>query len=736
MKNWIWIAALVALVLGCSGKSDAPPTAKVGAGGGDTASTGGRKSTGGSRNGTSTGGSTAGRANAGGTSAQATASTGGQIGTGGVSSLGGGSAGGAQSDLAPVVRITNLTNVTDPNASPVLVDKTVDVICEAVQSSATGSQPVEPGTVTITMTDVNNKPTSVTANTTTIANQYTAQFALASVPSGVVTFGCAASDKSKPSAITGHSPNISTFVDHGPSVKIVKPANSSAYSAHKTMTVQATVVPVPLLPTGDNGANVALVTLQVNNATYTLNPDPSDSTLYTLDVNFADTNLFPPPIPAQMTVTVKATNSRSLPAAVSNSVSNVVYIDSLAPTITIATPAEDAVIGGGRRSITFTVIDNPNGSGVKTDTITVTVGSTTSTFVPPPDPTSTWATPSVGGTPGYSYTFDTSSFPSTVSQITVSIQATDFAGNQSDPKTRLLYLDNEAPFVSLDPPNVRVVHRNGSADNCSVPFDPVGSGATNYQQVITTGGFVRLRAFVWELTNIEPGQTLFLYSGVDATNVFVYASDSGVPILVGKTGGKATDPCVAINPDIKTNASAVKSQLAPILTMSTKAFFSTTDFTTTPNVTGTSSLTGDTYACTNGSANDGAVCNKSSDMSYVMTQPYPGSDSAIYAMNVNTDAASPLCAGNQWSVASTASPLLKEGWVCFAAEAADNIGNTGVSAPIPVCLNPSGTANCQPSAMPSCVQSCVPPSRGLYGDDSSGNPLPFPIRYTYTPPGW
>jgi hypothetical protein len=663
------------------------------------------------------------------------ASTGGTIGTGGFSTVGGGTAGGAQSDLAPVVRITNLSNVTDPKTSPVLVDTTIDVICEADQSSASGSQPVKPESVTITMTDVNNRPTSITANSTTIANQYTAQFALVNVPSGVLTFACTASDKSTPSPNIGHSPIISTFVDHGPSIAIVMPATGSAYSAHKTMTVQATVVPVPLLQSGDTGANIATVTLQVNNAIYTLTPDATNPTLYALDVNLADTNLFPPPIPAQMTVTVTATNSRSLPAPVSNSVSNVVYVDSQAPTVTIATPANDFVIGGGRRSITFTVIDNPHGSGVKPDTITVTIGNNPpSTFVPPPDPTSTWATPSVNGTAGYSYTFDTTTFPKSVSQIAVNIQAQDYAGNLSDPiRTFFLYLDNQAPFVSLDPPNVRVVQLNGTVDNCSLPFDPVGTSATNYAQTVNNG-FVFIRAFVWELTNVESGQLHPFYSGVDPTNVFVYASDSGVPILVGPIGGQPTDPCVNINPLIKTNASAVKSQLAPIPPMSTLPYYATSDFTTAPSVTGTSSLTQDTYHCASGSTNNGAVCNKSSDMSYIMTQPYPGTDSAIYAMNVNPDTTNALCAGNQWSVSSLAAPLLKEGWVCFAAEAADTIGNTAVSAPLPVCLNPSGTANCQLSAMPSCVQNCVPASRGLYGDDSNGNPIPFPIRYTYTLP--
>ena len=272
MNKWIWIAALVTLIIGCSGKTDAPSIAPAVSYGGSVASnTGGRHSTGGSKSGTSVGGSAAAGASAGGTSGQGTSTGGATGGSGGQASTG------------PVVKITSPVTVSDPNNGPVLdgTQPNVTVLCTVTAGTAS----INTTSIKIALTDSSGKATNATSvNTTSNANEYSAIFPLAQVPQGTAKFQCTASDNSSPTLT--NSDTVNTFVDHGPTIVINSPQANAAVSGNSSLPVSFNVTPTPLLSGGDSGSDVdpQSVTLQVDGVTVPVQPDASDPTLYTVNV--------------------------------------------------------------------------------------------------------------------------------------------------------------------------------------------------------------------------------------------------------------------------------------------------------------------------------------------------------------------------------------------------------------------------------------------------------------------
>ncbi len=682
MKNWIWIAALVALVLGCSGKSESPPTAKQGNyGGNDAQTTGGRKSTGG-YSGTSVGG-------------------GGGAGQGTSTSAGGSS---TQSPAGPSVKITSPVAVADPNSGPVVEGASVSVLCTV----SPGTAAVSPGQTKITMTDAKGVVTNATTvNPTQNQNEYRADFQLVQVPSGAVKFECTGFDAS--AASLSNKDTVNTFIDHGPTILVSSPAKNAAVAG--SLNVEFTVTPTPLVPSGDSGSEIRAgsVTLTVDGTNIEIHPDPNDPTLYAVAVNL---NNLPQPLPDSINVNVTAENERSLPGSVTANDSRFVNLDVTGPVITPTRPTENTVIGG-QTLLSVSLDDGPTGSGVNLSSLTVYLGDVKSTPHPYSTGDSNWT---IDKNFGYTYTFDSSQIqtPGVISQVTVNVTVLDKVGNQST-KSWLLYRDDAPPYISLDPPLVRVLWPNGSDINCSVPFDPLGIATSTLDHISPGNGHVFIRALVLEQTNIDNGQFFVFYSGLDTSSVKIFVNDSGKPILVGKTAG---GPCVDIEPNVKAKSAGQQYPLTGVPLWGSTPDNSGTDFSLAPNPS--------PYVCKVGSSGTTSLCAGKSDLKYIMPQRYSDTTAtAIFAMDVNTTRSDDsLCAGNQWLLGGT----LSDGWLCFAAQGSDAVGNTAVSAPMPVCMNLTGTGSCS-SPPPSCTDGCVPPSRSRDGDDASGNPLPFVVRY-------
>jgi len=150
------------------------------------------------------------------------------------------------------------------------------------------------------------------------------------------------------------------------------------------------------------------------------------------------------------------------------------------------------------------------------------------------------------GAPEYVFEFDSSQVSGSIMQMTVNITASDNAGNQGEFGTsHVLYLDNQPPLVSLDPPNIREWRYTSSGIECSHSFDPVGDSAVNDLDVLDpTPGIYR--AWVWERTNVVGEPEYRYFSMTNEASVFLYVQpDLAEPLLVD-TDGDAENQCDAL----------------------------------------------------------------------------------------------------------------------------------------------------------------------------------------------
>lgn len=731
MNKWVSVAVVVALGMGCGGKDKTSPG--LASFSSDAGATGGRHSTGGK-----TATSTAGVAGTAGGSAGGH-SPGGSQSTGGASTWGGTSA----TDLAPTVTIISPTAVSDPSVGTVLVSQTVDVLCQATKSTSPGAADIAGSSVKIRLTPASGSPTEQTGIAVAgQANQYTASFSLSApkVPSGPVSFQCQASDQSS-SPHTGVSSVVSTFVDHGPLVDNVVPAKDASFPAKASVRFKFHVTPVPL-STGDSGAEIGEVSLIVNGRTYSVPVDSSVSGVYTQDVDFSDSTKFPQNLTGPVPVEIDVSNKRQNPQPAVAKVTSSITLDGTPPTITITSPVQGSIIGG-LRQLSFDVTDDL--SGVDPGFVFVNLGTDTATTALPyqfsaQDPA--WTMKTSGSTTTFTFVFDSTKFSSTDSQVTISVKARDQAGNSTTSDSIFYYLDNAPPYISLDPPHIRyVTNKDATSFNCSESYDPIGTRPPGYGTIINSFEFYR--AFALDRTNGKSSQTYFIYSGIDANRVHLYVQPDSTKRIVYDLDGDGY--CDHIDPDVK----GMDFQPAMNAVKETgNADFQPTDLTTAPDVTDLSWIA-QGKTCGSTSYTPSLLCNGNSpDMGFVVHQPYAtgnklGNDAAVYALGVTPNTMT--CTGSDWDISNF---VPAEGWICIAAEAVDNVGNTGISAPIPLCFDNELTPT-KPSCAtgkrrevstekpPTCItDGCKPPSRSLDGDRTNsgdivrydiGNPIPFII---------
>ena len=264
MKIWIWIAAFVTIVVGCSGKSETPSYAPIASNGGNNyTSTGGKQSTGG-KSGTSTAGnggvSASGGSNASGGSGASTGGTSAQVTFTTVAGSSTGGAGGSSSEVTPpTVVIESPPPLNSPDDSGVIVDSSVDVLCLVTP----GTAGLDTSKIKIEMLDAsgNPLPKPPSTNSTNNPGEYKTTFPLNStiIAAGKVSFRCSAADQANPP--NSVSAIVSTFVDYGPAISVVSPApNSSVFALGSAVQFQFNVTPV-LLTATDQHAGIASVTV-------------------------------------------------------------------------------------------------------------------------------------------------------------------------------------------------------------------------------------------------------------------------------------------------------------------------------------------------------------------------------------------------------------------------------------------------------------------------------------------
>jgi hypothetical protein len=614
-------------------------------------------------------------------------SNGGSGGSGGSTDPGGaGGDGGRPPDgdpLAPVVRVTSPEEIEDPEDGA-LVKPEVDVLCTVTQSTEDGSAPVDPSTVVIQLLRDNHiveeKP-----GTETDTGVYTARFVLTAVPNGIVSFVCSAEDTSTPPLVG--TDTIWTFVDHGPVIEVIRPEPDSAHPLMGDIAFDFTVMPDPLAE-GDSGAEVDAVSLDVLGVDIPL--DEHAPGQFRASVTLSDAMMFPD---RTMTVPVliRASNART-PEPGERLFPYTILIDEQGPSISITSPQEEDVVGK-TVELQFTVVDAL--TDVDDATVSVAVNRGTPVFFDP-NPLGPWSKEGNA----YAYLLDTTTISGSVAQMTVNVNARDVAGNQARGESIVLFLDNQAPIVDLDPGYVREFR--DSDQTCSHAWDPVGALSADDGQAVQQAQ--RFRALVWAVTNQAPGQTVIYHSPTDETSVYLYLRDRpgpDSPLLEDTDGDGVCD-------EIIDRQSLPDLHLSPMPPGGSSWFGGPGD----EPADAPPMPQGCDYADSSGGTPT-YLCDDRSDMWRTISHTMDGKPPVIYALGSNLTGSGAACSGADWEIG-----FAREGWVCVAGRAEDQVHNIGVSAPLRLCYDDGvdPPADC-PLPAPSCLDDCTLPPRfvgGLY----------------------
>jgi len=330
-------------------------------------------------------------------------------------------------------------------------------------------------------------------------------------------------------------------------------------------------------------------------------------------------------------------------------------------------------------------LDISDPAGVMSDSVMATINKTLYTL----------SSFNVNGTT-YTKQFDTRSFGTQLTELTINITAIDNVGNISM-TSLLVRLDNVPPRLSLDPPWLREGTVSGGNLQCSDAFDPVGERATNDLQRVTVSSLYR--ALVVDETNTSPGELVSYVAGVNPDSVVLYAQDPSIPLLKD-TGTDGI--CDEINSVLPQGVSK------PVeLTLSAVTPRGTSYFSTAPNFSDSHNMA--LSECTAGTApSPPSILCPATEITRVIPQPIEGLPPGIFA-HLPTNGTTGACTGNTWELLQN----LPEGWACLAVRAEDNRGNVGVSRPLRVCLDDEvGTPACDPvhDTPPTCTDGCTPPA--------------------------
>lgn len=625
---------------------------------------------------------------------------GGDSGGGGKGGVGGGGGSGgviaqdagAVDPLAPSVAFLAPTPTTDPNSDDVLTATSVKVRCQVEPSTAPGAGQVDKSAVKILLVNPLEKTGFTNGVVSAISDtEFEAEFDISSKSNGTLVFQCTGKDLSTHMAST----SMTTLVDRGPTINLKKPQDKHTYALKTPMAIEFEVTPAPVAE-GDEKAQLTNVTLTIGGVETPVTESSTTPGLYQTSIDFSDKTKFPvEPTTAQLQVS--ATNART-PDAATRIARADVMIDGSGPSITVNSPGY-ATIQRGVVRLEVTVNDP---SGIMPGTLIATINT---------KPYSSWD----GTAPKFSQSFDTNQIDPQhqLTQLTVNITAIDNVGNKTDPPVSHLFrLDNLPPVISLDPPFIRESRKPNANTYCSQWFDPVGALAANdapsypvLKKVLSAQVF---RALVEDRTNEAPGSRFLWYSGVNNGSVEMYTQPLiELPLLIDTNGdhicdaiNKSDDLNIRDEQRVSADKDPVKIKLEPVNAVGT-AWFAKTDREESP-----SDLT-----CPNdpGGTDDfpGPVCT-ATEMFRVVSSTIQGRPPAVFAFTPSNNPSSGACTGGDWNIQGNTRD--REGWLCVAARAVDNIGNVGISAPLRVCFDDSNHANGDPDcsvAPPTCTDGCT-----------------------------
>ena len=705
MRRFCFAGLLVAFIA-CGGNDEHPHgiISVARGGGGMIEASGGKSATGGVDSG------------GGGASSSAGASEGG-------SDMEGGDGGSGSDELAPSVEITSPQALSDPNDGEVVYGDKLEVHCHVQRSQAAGAADVDDASVKLALLDSEGKTIrEVPGVLSEDPEEFSGVFQISQLDAGVLGVRCSAADR----AASPHrsEQSISTFLDRGPLIEAIEPKASSAHPLAGAVAFEFSVKADELVR-GDEGAAVNDISLTVDGKKIdALTPAPKRPGVYVASVDFSDSLLYPMPPSGTIAVTIRATNFRE-PKPVARELLYNFTLDGAPPTVTISDPPNQRVLNDSL-VLSFTVTDPI--SGVDPASVHVTLNSKLDYSFNP-------AAPEMWQNSGdkYTFTIDKSKIPDAISQVHVSVQASDLAGNGPATDSVLVNFDELPPFVSLDPPNVRMlVNESDGTLHCTGAFDPVGPAAANDLEVIPQ--FKTVRAFVWDLTNRSESQQIAYYAGVDPKKTYLYvSSDTDKPLIVDSDRDGICDSVAPEAEELKgiVHLDPIAPQGTPnyapqIPDPNDSSLMIADDWKGAPDVSG--------LGCKVQSTDHKNLCAaRISDMELAISAVNAGqSESAavIYAPAVEPPGSS-VCTGSQIDFRN----LAPDGWLCVAAAATDDVGNRGVSRPIRLCLDAENTPGSPPCALmsttpPTCTDGCTPRSIDTdpFADGNQGE-IPFPILY-------
>ncbi len=356
--------------------------------------------------------------------------------------------------------------------------------------------------------------------------------------------------------------------------------------------------------------------------------------------------------------------------------------DKTGPTIVFKQPSTAGgkiSIVGGTVQVIATIKDE--GSGVATTTVSASIKKS-ATEVIRLEPTVKMD--------DFAFTFTASDYEDRA-DLNLTVQAKDQAGNETSAPL-LMQLDTKAPWVSLDPPDLRFYSLVKNDNVCSGNFDPLGAAVQDSQVVEKEA---RFRAFVWDRAIAIAGQEEFYYAGVNEGKVeLLVQDDPKLPLL---TDGPDKDKiCDTVNEE-----GAALVRLNPVKSAGTPPSGTGTDGIPPAFADVCASLTKPPTAVIK------KLCNDTSDLQYVPTHDVPGGASVVFA--VAPTASLDGCTGTTWD------SLTKPGWNCVVVRAWDKaapngMGNLGFSKPIRVCRKLT-VSDCKgdPPATLTCTDGCTLP---------------------------
>ena len=577
---------------------------------------------------------------------------------------GGGSSGGGidvcSDEGGPAVVILLPTAAADPNTDTLVTDPSLTVECEVAATDTL----VDDTTVKITVRDA-----AGSSETPTVVNNgdgtFSASLDLGSYPNGSLSVACEASDSS--AAKLCSSATVMTFLDLGPSVVILSPADGSVQAGG--MDVRFTFTPDPVSET-DTRAGLAdgSGSLVVAGAAIPATDIVSEGGVLIGTVDFDDPALYQTALNGDYEFSASVANGRGVTRRETRSFT----VDAGGPTINIIEPVLASIIAGA----TDVIAEITDPSGVDASTVRYRIDA--QEFSMTPD----------GGANRYTGSFDANQYPDTIGQITINVSASDLAGNDRTQSVSV-QLDSRPPLLDMDPPMVREAQEEMTSQICSTAFDPVGSEGANDATVLGSVPFFRVR--IEDRSNRNAA-----ISGVNSDDVQVYILDDETQALLIDTD--ADGVCDAINPAFLPN-NPVGNQPAVVIDMipvepSGNAFFQelALGISLPDPYDGFPFCFGGENGNGTGTATDppDEVC-LGTDLTRVIpdnTDP-DGVRPAIFGraplLDIN-------CIGDRFDFPGAG---ISPGFACVAARATDNGGNESVSSPLRVCLDDAlGASDC------------------------------------------